>query len=91
MPPERRLRVPPDLAKFISHLPPAIKQKVRRGLEEILEDPAEGKPLRAELAGLWSLKIGRFRIIYRPQGSFIEVVAVGPRGVIYQEIGRSLR
>ena len=86
----RRLRVPSDLVGFISHLPPTVKQKVRNGLDAIVEDPHEGKPLRAELTGLWSLRVGRFRIIYRIEEPFLEIVAVGPRGTIYQEVGRQL-
>jgi len=88
MPSTRRLRLPSELASFVAHLSPAIKRKIRDGLDALLGDPAEGKPLRAELAGLWSLRVGRFRIIYRPQGAILEIVAIGPRETIYQEAGR---
>ena len=44
-----------------------------------------GKPLKNELKGLRSLKAGRFRIIYRLSSrEIIEIVAVGPRRVIYE-------
>lgn len=81
----RRLKLPRELADFVSGLPPVIKKKVRAGLEAILTNPQEGKPLREELAGLWTLRVGRFRIVYRIQDSLLEIVAVGPRESVYQE------
>jgi len=41
--------------------------------------------LREELKGLSSYRIGRFRIIYRvASNQVIEIVAIGPRRVIYE-------
>ena len=87
----RRIRIPSDLAHFISHLPPPTKRKVRGGLEALLKNPQEGKPLRAELSGLRSLQVGRLRIIYRHQGTLLEIVAIGPRDTIYQSLPSQLR
>ncbi len=86
-----RLKVPKELASLLSHLPPGIKRKIRGGLDALLSQPKLGKPLKAELSGLWSLPIGRFRIIYRPVGSLLEIVAIGPRATIYQETTRRVR
>jgi mRNA interferase RelE/StbE len=87
----RRLRIPDDVAALIRGLHPDLKRKVRSALSDILDDPAVGKPLREELAGLRSSRIGRFRIVYRVAGSVIEVAAVGPRRTIYQETWRRVR
>jgi len=55
-------------------------------------DPQAGKELRDDLAGLRSLRIGRFRIIYRiARRDLIELVAIGPRRSIYEETLRLLR
>lgn len=86
----RRLKLSKELVDFISRLAPVMKKKVRAGLEAVIENPHEGKPLREELAGLWTLRVGRFRIIYRVQDSFLEIVAIGPRELIYQETARRL-
>ncbi|MBI2083057.1 MAG: type II toxin-antitoxin system RelE/ParE family toxin [Deltaproteobacteria bacterium] len=83
----RRLRIPPEVVSLIAHLPPSLKQKVRGGLEALVDNPHEGKPLHAELEGLWSLRVGRFRIIYRlPESTVIDIVTIGPRETIYQEL-----
>ena len=46
--------------------------------------------MRAELQGLWSLRVGRFRIIYRVADKVLEIVSVGPRSAIYQETAEKL-
>ena len=81
-----RLRVPPALAALMRGLHPQIKRKLRGALEAIGADPGCGKPLREELDGLWSLRVGKFRVIYRvAAGRRIDLVAFGPRERIYEE------
>ena len=83
-----RLRVPRDVAELIRGLHPQLKRKVRAALEEMLKDPRTGKALRAELAGLWSFRVGKFRLIYRVERRHIGVIAFGPRDRIYEETYR---
>ena len=85
----RRLRVSHEVAALIRDLHPVLKRKVRASLQSIVEDPYAGKPLQAELQGLRSYRIGRFRIIYR-LGREVELVAFGPRDSIYLETYRQL-
>ena len=89
--PERRLRVPGDVASLVQGLHPDLKRKLRAALDAIMADPSIGKALRDELAGLRSYRIGRFRLVYRVAGSIIEIVAVGPRASIYEETWRRVR
>lgn len=87
----RRLRVPDDVARVVRGLHPAIKARIRAALDTLREDAASGKPLRDELSGLRSFRVGRFRIIYRePSRKVLEIVAIGPRVSIYQETFRLL-
>ena len=62
-----------------------MKRKIRASLKILLSDPAAGKALKEELQGLLSLRVSRFRIIYRVKKSTIEIVAIGSRGRIYEE------
>ncbi len=91
MSPLQRLRLPNELVAFMSHLPPTIKVKLRYALDDLLSDPHLGKPLRAELIGWWSLRVGRFRIIYRTRESVLEIIAIGPRSTIYSELSERLK
>jgi mRNA interferase RelE/StbE len=80
------------LADAIRELHPDIKRKLRASLELLSADARAGKPLRNELAGLWSLRIGKFRLIYRVTAKRqLELIAFGPRERIYEETHRLLR
>ncbi len=86
------LRVPPQIAATIRNLHPGIRRKLRGALEALLADPRTGKPLKEELEGLWSLRVGRFCVIYRiDDGPVTALVAFGPRERIYEETARLLR
>jgi mRNA interferase RelE/StbE len=87
-----RLRVPIQIEEIVRSLHPEIKCKVRAGLDLIRTDPAVGRELRDEPAGPRSLRVGRFRIVYRvATGQLIDLVTVGPRRTIYRETLRRLR
>lgn len=82
---KRSLVVSDDLRDFIRHLPPALKGKIKRGLEEILAEPHSGKPLRDDLAGLRSYRIGEIRIVYQTDAHVVTLITVGPRKTVYQK------
>jgi len=85
-PSKKKLRVPDEIVALIRGCHPQLKRKIRAGLRDILIEPEAGKSLKDELEGLRSYRISRFRIIYRLSSKqIIEVVALGPRKVIYEE------
>jgi mRNA interferase RelE/StbE len=87
-----RLRVTAPIEALVRNIHPELKRKVRAGLDLIRTDPAVGKELRDELAGLRSLRVGQLRIVYRIAARRrIDLVAIGPRRTIYQETLRLLR
>ena len=86
-----KLKMPDAMRELIRHLHPAMKQKVRVALAEILENPGCGKTLRGEIQGLRSFRVSKFRIIYRVIALVIEVIALGPRRNIYEETLRLLQ
>ena len=87
-----RFQVPLRIQELVRGLHPELKRKVRAGLDLIRTDPAAGKQMHDELAGLRSLAVGRTRIVYRVASRrVIELVAIGPRRTIYEETLRLLR
>ncbi|MGA1826103.1 MAG: type II toxin-antitoxin system RelE family toxin [bacterium] len=81
-----KLRMSDEIARLIRGLHPHLKRKIKGALKRIISNPSEGKSLKAELKGLNSYKVSRFRIIYRIAGEdCIELVAIGPRKIIYEE------
>ena len=86
-----KLKMTDEIRELIRHLHPAMKQKVRVALAEILENPGCGKALRGELQGMRSFRVSKFRIIYRAVAQGIEVIALGPRRCIDEETLRLLQ
>ena len=86
-----KLKMSDEVRDLIRHLHPDIKQKVRTALAEIIVNPSCGKALGGELQGLRSLRVSKFRIIYRPVAQVIEVIGLGPRRSIYEETLRLLQ
>jgi mRNA interferase RelE/StbE len=86
-----RLRVPDSVAEMLRNMHPESKRKIRASLQIILGNPNEGKGLRDELAGLRSMRVSRFRIVYRVRRNIIEILAVGPRTRIYEETARLIK
>ena len=77
-------------AESIRHLPPPIKRALRQAIRELAADPLRGHPLALELAGFRSLRVSRYRVIYRIQDRAIETHLVGPRRDIYEVLRRLL-
>ena len=81
-----RLVITPKVQESLRTLPPLTKRHTRQALDELCRDPRIGKALRDELAGFYTLPVGRFRIIYRIEEHTITVVAVGPRPTVYDDL-----
>jgi mRNA interferase RelE/StbE len=80
------------VAERIRGLHPDLKRKVRSALRAIVGEPRCGKPLKDELEGLRSYRLGRFRIVYRfAADQMVEVIAIGPRRTIYEQTYRLIR
>ncbi len=81
-----RVVIPPLVEKKITRLHPDLKRRVRAALDDLARNPYQGKALKEELAGLYSYRVSKFRIIYSIHKKILEVhvVAVGPRKTIYQ-------
>jgi mRNA interferase RelE/StbE len=88
---EFKLAATDSVARVIRNLHPHLKKKIRFSLCMILKKPDEGKALSAELTGLRSFRVSRFRIIYRVRADVIEIVAIGPRSSIYLETLKLLK
>jgi mRNA interferase RelE/StbE len=81
-----RFKVPDGVAQLVRGLHPDIKRKVRAALDRLAQDVGAGKALQGDLQGLRSLRVGRFRVIYRaPARRVIEIVTIGPRDRVYEE------
>jgi len=87
----RRLRVPEEIRDAIGLLPPDTKRKVRAALAAILDEPDVGEPLRDRLSGYRRMRIGRWRVVYRERARVVEILAIGPRAMVYEDLLARLR
>lgn len=56
--------IAPKAKRQIDKLTEKAKNKLVNALQELRKDPHIGKPLKAQLKGLFSYRIGDYRIIY---------------------------
>ena len=84
----RRVRYTPEAAERIRKLHPLVKKEVREGIRTLLDNPLLGYALHDELAGYWSFRVRTYRVIFRPNDdeSTLDVVFVGPRRSVYEEL-----
>jgi mRNA interferase RelE/StbE len=85
--------IPPHVAEIIRHLPPELKQSIKRSVRSLSADPSPGDPLIGKLSGLWSFKVRRFRIIYEwdRKARVLRIFAIGHRREVYEQLADRLR
>lgn len=61
------------------------RKKIKNSIERKLTTQPDifGKPLRRNLRGYWSLRIGEYRVIYRIQESNVLILVIEHRSVVY--------
>lgn len=61
------------------------KKRIINKLRELEKNPELGKPLTGRLAGIWSLRVGKFRALYqiRREEVLILVLDIGHRKNVY--------
>ena len=70
---------------FFKKLDNSVKQIVAKKINQLSQDPQLGKPMTGELAGSWSLRTDKYRILYKimHQELLILVVEMGHRKNVY--------
>jgi len=82
--PNRPLRFSSSAQRFIPTLHAPLKERIENGLLEIAADPRVGKPLKGELKGNFSHRVGDWRIVYSIEKAFIFVKDIRHRREIYR-------
>ncbi len=79
---------PREAKRTIERLDPSIRKIIKKAIESLAANPARGKTLAYDLAGLHSLRTSDYRIIYRIKEKelIIIVIAVGHRREVYKKL-----
>jgi len=72
-------------AIYFKKLDSENKIRIGKKLEDLKTNPELGKPLTGNLSGLWSLRIGKYRLIYqiKNQELVIFILDLGHRKNVY--------
>ncbi len=72
--------------KFIKSLDSKTRERIKYAVEGLITNPEYGKQLVGPLKGLRSLRVGKYRIIYKKEIKelVILVIAIGHRKNIYK-------
>ena len=62
-----RLLFTPTAEKEYKKISDSIKPRIKNAFLEIQSNPLSGKPLKGNLAGRFSYRVGDYRIVYVPQ------------------------
>ena len=84
------VRLSKQAADFLEHTSGKIAAQLEAGFLELSRDPHVGKPLRGELKGYWSLRVGAYRIIYSilKEEVVVEVLRIHHRKEVYEKLRR---
>ena len=86
--PSWRLTWVSSAEKDFHRLPARHQSSIRKGAAALTVSPHAGphiKKLRGELEGLYRLRLGDIRLVYRivPQSREVRIIAIGFRGGVY--------
>jgi mRNA interferase RelE/StbE len=70
----------------IAEREPALYQRLGAAFDDLQRDPHQGKPLKGELKGRYSYRMGTYRIVYliRQHQLLVIVIEIGHRRDIYR-------
>jgi mRNA interferase RelE/StbE len=71
--------------KFLKKLDQFEQEIILNKLDSLKDNPELGKPLTGNLAGLWSLRIGKYRALYKILNNLLIIIVldIGHRKNIY--------
>ena len=87
-----KMRFTPEATRLLSKIHPENKKLIKQSLVELQQNPYADKDLQEELHGFKSLRMKKYRIIYRinEEISYIEIYYIGPRSDVYEQFRRLL-
>ena len=74
-----------DALRFFNKLDKFTQEKIGKKIEKLIQNPFLGKSLMGNLAGAWSLRVEKYRIIYqlKQEELIIFILDIGHRKNIY--------
>lgn len=87
-----RVRISPQVEAFLGRLAPEPRRKLRAALVGLGKPTGDIKPLENELAGLYRLRVGRYRVIFSYAApDTVDCIYAEERRIIYEVFAALLR
>lgn len=74
----------PRFLKRIKVLDREVQVLILRKVTVLKANPYAGKPLRGEWKGVYSLRVGNYRVLYKIKGNTIFLLVAGHRKRVYK-------
>jgi mRNA interferase RelE/StbE len=76
----------------IPRLDPPTRKRVKAAIEAklLLQPEQSAKPLAYNKAGLWSLRVGNWRVVFALRAEELWILRIGHRSEVYEEGSRSI-
>lgn len=84
-----KLRYHPQVVqKDIPKLDGSVRRRIRSAIEKKLKDHPEhfAKPLAYTRQGLWSLRVGDWRVLFTLRGESAWILRIGHRREVYRDL-----
>ena len=81
----RQLQFSSSAQKFITDLHPPLQARIENALLEIAASPRAGKPLKGDLKGNYSHRVGDWRMVYSLEKSIVYVKDIRHRRAVYRQ------
>lgn len=80
----RELKFSASALRFIQDLRPPLKERVANALLELTRQPQAGKPLKGDLTGNHSYRVGDWRLIYSVEKLLVYIKDIRHRREVYR-------
>lgn len=84
-----RVAFRPDVMEDVREIPANLRQRIQRAIDKRLGTSPDlyGERLAKDLAGLWKLRVGDYRVIYTmdPDDKRVTIWCILYRGKVYPE------
>ena len=81
---DRPIQFSSSAQRFIAGLHSPLQSRIENALLEIAANPRVGKPLKGDLKGNYSHRVGDWRIVYSIEKSFVYVKDIRHRREVYR-------
>ena len=79
-----------QVRRYQGTLSPEPRRRLKVAILGLAEARGDTKPLQGNLEGLWRLRVGEHRVVYRHNAGRIEVFYAAPRSVVYEFLAAHL-